>query len=403
MRTRNRTPETWPQTIHVPKVIKKDIEERGFHLYKWISPDEVKLSIERDFLAVIHKIWAPLWIIAVLAWLLSWLNIFIFFGVIFIGVFCMFLYLLYLSVKRSLMLSKSAFVVMTDSSISLWWKIHKLSDVSGLKKDLNEVSETFEEDLFGESNLSKSKKNLSKQVMQQLFWGYEKILSGHNRFWNFGRSDDARALLVILWLYSVYVAIMASVYFLGVLGLIIFWAIIQKINSWYLIKKWDKVIKINQLFGSLDRDSDGIKDEKRNLSSLLTEASENNWQDGLLLKINDGITSINTYATDAVESVRELKHTIESSKYKEMFSFHVYNAWIKKQIEKPLSEILELLLKNKVILINTRNDIEAQMEQTKKIDLKSVLELSLKRVKMQLLDIDTFIPILEASISKLQK
>lgn len=85
-----------------------------------------------------------------------------------------------------------------------------------------------------------------------------------------------------------------------------------------------------------------------------------------------------------------------------MFSFEVYNTWIKKQIEKPLSDILELLIENKVILINTRNDIEKQIEKTKKIELSSALELSLTRVKVQLKDIDTFIPQLEASIKKLQ-
>lgn len=55
MRTRTLTDDSQPQILHVPKPIKKDIEERGFHLYKWISPDEVKLSIERDFLSVINK------------------------------------------------------------------------------------------------------------------------------------------------------------------------------------------------------------------------------------------------------------------------------------------------------------------------------------------------------------
>ena len=112
--------------------------------------------------------------------------------------------------------------------------------------------------------------------------------------------------------------------------------------------------------------------------------------------------SINTYANEAVESVLELKNTISKSKYNQMFSFEVYNLWIKKQIEKPLSSILDLLMKNKVILINTRNDIETQIENTKKVDLKSVLELSLQRVEMQLRDINSFIPQLEASIKKLQ-
>lgn len=403
MRTRVDTPSSWPQVLHVPKTIKKDIEERGFHLYKWISPEEVKLSIERDFLSAINSFWAPLWIFAVLAWLITGLNFFVFLGSILLWVIWIFIYLLFLSIRRSLMLSKSAFVVMTDSSISLGWKIHKLSDVSWLKKDIHEVSETFEEELFEESRLSWSKKKLSQEVMKQLFWGYEKIFSGTSRFGRMGwNSDDIRVLLALIWLYTLYAGIMACVYFIWVLWLLIFWKIITKINSWYLIKKWHTVLKINELFGQLDRDSDGIKDEKRSLSSLLSEASENNWQDGLLLKIEDGISSINTYASDAVGSVVDLKSTIESSKYTEMFSFEVYNTWIKKQIEKPLSEILDLLVTNKVILINTRNDLEKQIENTYKIDLQSVLKLSLRRVEMQLRDIDTFIPQLESSIKKLQ-
>jgi len=402
MRTRTHAEHT-PQILSIPKPIKRDIEDRGFHLYKWISPEEVKLSIERDFLWVLNTMWAPLWIFAVLTWLLTGLNFIVFLWTIFLWVFGIFLYLLYLSIRRSFILSRSAFVVMTDSSISLWGKIHKLSDVSGLKSDIKNVSETFEEELFEESRLSGSKKRLGREVMDQLFGWYEKIFSGTSRFSRiWGNSDDIRILLVLIWLYTLYAGIMAFVYFVWVFGLLIFWNIITKFNSWYLIKKWHTVLKINGLFSQLDSDSEGIKDEKRNLRQLLSEASENKWQDGLLLKIEDGIKSINTYATDAVESVIDLKHTIEWWKYKEMFSFQVYNNWIKKQIEKPLSDILELLLQNKVILINTRNDIETQIENTKKIDLQSVLDLQLQRVNMQLKDIDTFIPSLESSIKKLQ-
>lgn len=52
MLTRTRETET-PEVLHIPDAIKKDIQERGFHLYKWISPNEVKLSVEKDFLRVL--------------------------------------------------------------------------------------------------------------------------------------------------------------------------------------------------------------------------------------------------------------------------------------------------------------------------------------------------------------
>lgn len=41
--------------------------------------------------------------------------------------------------------------------------------MSGLKKDIDEVSTTFEENLFEESKLATSKKNLTDQVIEQLF------------------------------------------------------------------------------------------------------------------------------------------------------------------------------------------------------------------------------------------
>jgi len=163
-----------PQVLQIPKSVQDDITDKWFHLYKWISPDEVKLSIERDFLRTLKVIWIPLAVISVLAWLISWINIWVFFATIATWVFFVFLYLFFISIKRSALLSKSAFVIMTDSSISLWGKIHKLSDIWGLKKDIDEVSKTFEEDLFWESKLSGAKENLMKEVMDQLraIWAY---------------------------------------------------------------------------------------------------------------------------------------------------------------------------------------------------------------------------------------
>jgi hypothetical protein len=64
MLTRTREEEL-PQVLHIPEKIQADIEEKGFHLYKWISPEEVKLSIERDFLKVLKTVGGPLAILSV--------------------------------------------------------------------------------------------------------------------------------------------------------------------------------------------------------------------------------------------------------------------------------------------------------------------------------------------------
>ncbi len=159
---------------------------------------------------------------------------------------------------------------------------------------------------------------------------------------------------------------MAFVYFFGVFFLWIFGSIMTKLNTWYLLKRGHSVLQINELFGTIDRASQDIQSEKIELQGLLEEAHENNWQDGLLLKINAGIEDVNRSAAHVVDDVIALRETIESSRYKDMFSFSVYNAWIKKQVADPLSSILRLLLKHKNIIAETIEEIESQIQQTSK-------------------------------------
>jgi len=393
----------WPEVIHIPQNIKKDINDRWFHLYKWISPDEVKLSIERDFLWVLKFIWIPLAIISVLAWFISGLNMVVFFMTIFLWVFVMFIYLLFLSINRSRLLSKSAFVVMTDSSISLWWKIHKLSDISWMKKDLKQVWETFEEDLFGESWLHESKKWLTQDVVEQLFGWYKAIFSmTENRTFIRSDRDSAGWMLLIIALYTAYIAIMACVYFIGVLFLFLLWKLITKLNTWYLLKRWASVIKINTLFWDIDISSDEIQWKKQALKTLLLRARENDWKDWLLLDINAWIESINDSAQNTVVQVLELKNAITSSRYSDMFRFEIYNNWIKKQISTPLKEILSLLESSRDTLLLTKDNIAEQIQETEKPELQAPLKLQLTRIEMQIQETENFIPKLKNSIDSLR-
>jgi bifunctional pyridoxal-dependent enzyme with beta-cystathionase and maltose regulon repressor activities len=97
-----------------------------------------------------------------------------------------------------------------------------------------------------------------------------------------------------------------------------------------------------------------------------------------------------------------LKNEINSSRYSDMFQFETYHGWIKKQISKPLEDILSLLEKNKNVLEKTYEDIAQQIKNTEKIELQAPLKLQNKRVKIQLKQLEEYIPMLEESISKLQ-
>lgn len=111
---------------------------------------------------------------------------------------------------------------------------------------------------------------------------------------------------------------------------------------------------------------------------------------------------MNKSTNEVVGSVLELRDSINTSHYKDIFSFEIYNKWVKKQVSTPLSQILKLLEKNKSILEQTEKEIETQIQETKKVELQSVLELQLKRVVIQKRDIEKHIPMLETALEKLQ-
>lgn len=383
------------QIFQIPQLIREDIEDRGFHLYNWIDPQEVRLSVEKDFLKTLKYIWIPLWLIAIIAGLLT---VIWFFVVIFFGVFLMMLYLLFLSLKRSRLLTKSSFVVLTDSSISLWGKIVSLSEVGKLKKDIQKVSDTFEEDLFGESGLKKSRSHLMRDLMEQLFWGYKLILD--NRM--IRSRDGEKAIIFLFLLYTAYIVIMSIVYFFWVLFLWVFWKIIVFFNTKYLLWKWEKVIHINTLFWEIDILSENLKEEKHHLKHALSEAYDNDWKDGLLLDIHTHIGRIWKMTEEILIKLWLLKNNIESSEYKEMFSFEVFHRWTKKQIESPISDILKLLEKNKGILSESIEAIHNQIEKTENLSHTWPLKLQLKRLELQRKEILRYIPILEASLEKLR-
>lgn len=49
--------------VETPELIKKQVDERGFYLYEWISSDELRMTLERDYLKIVKWASIPLAII----------------------------------------------------------------------------------------------------------------------------------------------------------------------------------------------------------------------------------------------------------------------------------------------------------------------------------------------------
>lgn len=355
----------------IPENILKEVNEKWFFLYDWIDEKEIKTSIEIDFLEKIFILWPVVFILMLIfafATGLTWSFLFLLFFIILLMI-----YLLSLSIFRSLKASKINFLVITNNYFSINEKIWKIENNSiFLDEKTIKISQPFEEELFSKSKLEKTKKekmnivSIFKKILEFLW-----KISGDSE-WNI----NWIALIVILIV--AFALSMSIVYLIWIFIVMFFWIFTAFVNKKILIIKWNKILLINEYFEYLWNYSNSIKKQKTFLSDKLEKAIQNKWANWLLLKINTWIEKINKTIKNAFIKNQDLIETIKNSKYNEIFDYKVYNSWLKKQIINPIKWVIELLEKNiKIIenqILEIQNNIEAEKQEKLKVHLKVAKE-----------------------------
>ncbi len=393
-------------TLNIPSNILDDIQNRWFHLYEWISSEEIKISIERDFLKMIKKYWLIISIFFVVP-VAFWFLVSNFAGFIILGISFLILniifsvYLFFLSISRTKILKNNSFVILTDNYISIDWDIFKFEE---LKKEnienIYKIWEIFEEKLFEKSKINESKAGLKKIVFQDLASGYKKIFEMWGK--NISRSRDSGKIILLLWaLYTLYLASIFFVYIIWIFLIWWFWKFINFVNKKILLIYGHKITKINYQFEEIDKNSKKILDEKNTLEKYFSDSLDNKWQDSLLLKINESIKFINNIADDSINISVELKKDIKASKYNSMFNYEIFNNWLKKEIKYPLEQLKKLLEKNLERIQDEKQSTNEQIAKTK--DQKNIWALvsSQKRVEMRIEEIKKHIESIDFYIKKL--
>ncbi len=388
-------------SFSIPKHMQEKINERWFYLYNWIWEQDVKQSIERDFLKLIEKLGAffsmvlliPS-IILIYAQAYSIFNMYFFWVLWIINIFLI-IYLVWLAIKRSSILRKNSQVLITDSSILINWRINKLNKFI-YDIDLKKIWNLFEENLFKESNILKTKNKFIDHVKLQIKYWYSRI-------WKIWRWKNAAKAILFLWaLYSIYVLSLWFIYLFWIFFIWIFWNILSFINKQILLVTGHKITVINNQFENIYNNSLELNKEKKNLSTLLSQAMKSDWKDSLLTKINSWIKNINEEAEDAIKSSIKLKKEIKDSKYKNMFNFSIYNSRIKKQIYTPLKQISDLLQNNLDKLKQNKINIEKQILNTNDKSLQWPLVASKTRTIMRIKDVEQHIKGIKIYMDKLK-
>lgn len=403
-KTMQKNNQTKDYSFYIPKNIRDKIKERWFYLYEWIWAKDVKISIERDFLKYMSRVWWTLAIIIIIPsiiifFIIQFLIVYLFLWILFIVNILLILFLIIVSIKRSRLLTKNAYVLLTDTHISINWKVQNIDNYDIYKdEDIWKIAKLFEEDVFWESYSYITKNNFFKDICFKISSGYKFIFKNIE-----SRSKNSIQLILIsIILYTLYVLSLWFIYFIWIIIIWLFWILISKINKKVLLIIWDKIISINNKFELIDKNSNKLSEKKEEISKLLNDAINNEWKDWLLLKINSWIDGINKCALDSIETSISLKKEIEDSKYKEMFNFSIYNSWIKKQIYEPLKQIHDLLENNLNSIKEKKIEIEKQIENTKEDSLKENLVLNKNRIDLKIEVFEKHISNIKTYLEKLQ-
>ncbi len=387
-----------------PEFIEQQVGERGFYLYEWISPDELRMSVLADYLSIIKFSSIPLAIITLIAGFIG-LSLWVL-GVILavlwvLGFFYTFVLLILIlkMLRKSYLYTRGGNVVITDDHYVSGWHVIKRSDIDAQKSAFRELEKTFREPLLGRSELAEYIRLERQNLMGQI----KNIASGWGRIvQNLGRSRDAGGIIMVLMIAGIlYGGMMALVYFLGVF----FVSVLARIFAWIahrvLLAINNTEHEIQTLFSEITQISIQLKSGQKKSVSLLSDADRGEWSDNLSKRLAESFEVIGEMAGTATDKTVELQKILESSKYKDIFNFVKYGNWIKNQVLSPIEEILILINRNSTSLTRTITEINTQIIETTDSSFQKPLILQRDRLEMQIETFGRVIAMLEGYQAKL--
>ncbi len=167
------TPPTPRARSEVLQEINEQVDERGFYLYEWITPDELRLSVKADYLRIVRASSIPLAVVTLIAGFIGLTGSFI--GVFFavLGVLGIFyavvaVILIVSMIKKSYLYARGADVVITDNHYVSNGKIFQKDDFEGQKEAFRVMETIFREPLFSPSEMHNYVKMEQASLMDQL-------------------------------------------------------------------------------------------------------------------------------------------------------------------------------------------------------------------------------------------
>ena len=371
--------------------IERQIEEKWFSVYNYISLKELLLTVQRDYLWVISKLNIPFAVITVILWVFSYASQSFGFilAFILIAYSMIFIYLFAKLIKVTYYYFIVSDVVYTKKWIIIWKKIYYYDDDGNLDDSLKKYEVIFEEYLSKPSRLQeiieKRKERLISNTTEKLSESGQKLAKMME---NIESNWAWKLALVVFASFALYVICLYIFYYIGIflwfLLFYVYWLFINFIlffmrNTEEKIKR--KTLQIDNTFLKMDT-TYGLLSQK---ISTFTGWEVSNISKFIWDKFNDfyGYTNI------SLKDKNKLLELIKDSQYKDFVDFDLLKKYLKNNFNKPVKEMIAMLENYKILTEawiqeltqtkSTKSEFSANLDSR-----KIMLEANLRQIEFNM-------------------
>ena len=157
----------------ITKEIEKKVDERGFYLYEWISSEELRMTLDNDYLTIVRYGSIPLAIIAAIAGFIGFaggipgsiIAILMVLGLFYIVIFIL---LFFGFLRKSYLYTRGANVVITDNHFVQGGKILAKNNTNSIQERFSLYERVFHEKFLEASRLAEKKQIEKKALFDNL-------------------------------------------------------------------------------------------------------------------------------------------------------------------------------------------------------------------------------------------
>lgn len=356
---------------YISENIKKEVLEKGFSIYNYISLKELLFTINKDYLDAILKLNSLLFVLFLVFSYISFESgdFSILIGFLFATYGFIFIYLVAKLFYRTSKFSQITNILYTKKGLIISNKIFHYEDDYELKELLLSYEKLFDEYLSKPSRLSENITYMKKNLIEKF----------SNHFDQVSKIKDKNSgyLVVILLIYSISSFIF---YYLGfILGFLFFLIFSFFINIYFRFNKSIEIkIKENMSF---------IDSKIKNLNNIYEDlkAKIDTFKDGeisnLSKKMDSELNSFYLNINTILENKDNLKTIISESIYKDFIDFvHLAN-YIKEQFNKPLIDMITLLEDYERSINRQINSIKSELNS----NISESYQLEQKLINLELI------------------